>query len=106
MNIEKIKLALTFAFSLQSTLSQVLRDGKVKWTEFMMFFPVLSQVDSVFGSIKEIKEELTDLDEKEKEALKQFVADRFDIENEQAEEKIEKSINLLIEIVDFVYDVK
>lgn len=88
--IEETLEVLDAGISLGNAVDTALADdGKVTWTEYGLFLPVITKLPKAISGIADVPKELTDLDESEQEQVKQFIADKLDLGNDAAEAKIE-----------------
>jgi hypothetical protein len=64
-------------------------DGKITWTEYPNFLPVLMKAPKAINDISLVPKEMADLDDEEREEIKTFVQEKLDLSDDNLEEKVE-----------------
>jgi len=105
---EEIKKALGVLIDLGMGVEDALEDdGKVK---FMELVGIISgealDIVSVIKNAGELKAELKDWDEEEREEVLEWAVERFDLDNDVAEKVIEKCLTIIKELGDVIFLVK
>lgn len=103
MGIENIKIVLKFVIGLGERVDVVTREdsagGKqITTAEWLGSLNQLLGVPAVIKAIPNVDDEFMDIDDTEKEELKAWVAEEFDIANDKLEETIEIAFNIVIEL--------
>jgi hypothetical protein len=95
LGIDKIKLALQAGMNINKRISKAKADdGKVSVGEAIgISVTSLPDLYKTIKNGKQIKEQWLDMDDNERQELKQWFASGFDIENDKAEKKIEAIFN-------------
>lgn len=84
---------LSFGFDCQNAIVNALSDGKVNlWDLPFVLKPLTSAGDAVQG-FQNVKNELLDLDDSERDTVHAFVRERFDIADDEIEALIEQTID-------------
>ena len=103
---QKIKEALDFGFGFAQTIKEALADdGKISGIgEYIKIAKSVKPALEVIKSIGEMKDEFVDLDPMERDEIVEYFSEKFDLDNDEVELKIEKAFALLLSIADFVVD--
>lgn len=101
--IEKMKVVLMFIINLGERFEKITREDspggkKVTWGEVLGSALLLKDVPSLIKAIPELKAEFLDLDETEKQELKDYVKVELDLEDDAVEKMIEKAWNTLVSL--------
>lgn len=78
------------------------KDKKLTAEDMANFMPVVMDLVSAIGGIKEIPAELKDMDVTEATALVTHVATRLALDNEKAKVVVESSLKILVEVYKIV----
>ena len=98
--IQQTKEAFQFVLQLfLSVRESVADDGRVTLRDTPNFLRLAWSAPTAFGGITEVPKEFSDLDEQEKQELRDLVRADFDIPNDQLELLIERTYTLMIEVV-------
>lgn len=108
IGISNLKIALVAVINLGEKIEKGLADdGKISLAE------ALSIGASSFGDVvrfiksgNAIKQEYTDLDDKERVELIDLVKEELDLENDKVEVIIEKAVELLVNLEDLISTIK
>lgn len=100
--IEQTKEMLIFGFKLGEAFESSLKDGKFTLTDLQNFLPAVMSAPAAFSQIEELPKELADLDANEMAALKTFVQQEFNLEDDELELKIEAALGLALNIYLFI----
>ena len=97
LGIEKIKNALISSITLGEKIEKNLSDdGKLSWAEALSIgVSSVGDIVKIAQSAKEIKAEFLDLDESEKQEIKEIISNELDLENDKLENIIEKAFDFL-----------
>lgn len=88
--IKETKEVLDAAIALGNAVDQSLEDnGKVDWTEYHLFLPVITKLPKAISDISDVPSELKNLDEAEQAEIKAFIAEKLDLADDVTEAKIE-----------------
>lgn len=101
LGIDHIKAAVLFAITFGKTIGAELKDGFQVVPDLVGLIPSLMQLPEIIKSGSDLVAEWKDRDEEEKTELKNYIKDNFDIPDDKIEELIERSGNLVIEIMDY-----
>ena len=104
LGIENIKKAVSLAIKVGEDIATGLADnGKLDLSEYVgIGIDLVGGVPGVFKSYKDIRAEFADLTSEESAELIAWAKEEFDIPQEKVEEKIEKAIELINAIADFI----
>jgi hypothetical protein len=103
--IKETRELLYFVTEFGNAVGHSLADGKISVVELGNFIGALASIAPAFEGIGELKTELKDLDEAEKQELLDLVNDRFDIPQDGVEALIEKGLATGVAIAEFVNDI-
>jgi len=101
-NTKELKEALKFVIELGNGLGKSLEDDKFSFTDAINFLPAAKALPAAFSGIKEIPDEIYDLDERERLDLVEFVKAELDLVQDEAELIAEKAFSVLSEIFGLV----
>ncbi len=89
--IENLKKVVKFACDFTRQVATATADGW-QWNDFFSFIDEAAQLPGVAKSWPDIKNEIGELSEEEREDLFYYVANEFDIPNDKVEMAIENSL--------------
>ena len=95
--MKETKELLQFGLNFQDAIVAALKDNKVTVGDFPSFIPAVMSVGPAFGDIKQVPQELKSMSAAQKAELADFVKTKFDIDNDQAEELLERTVLALVE---------
>lgn len=101
---ESTELIVLFG-SFVSVTDSVIADGKVDGLELTQYINTIFSVKPGIEGIKEIPAEFNDLDDNERQQVKQALATSLKLRNEQAEALTEEGFDLALRIAQFVIKV-
>lgn len=100
-----LKRALKFFDQVQKATDDESPGGKkIKLIELPGFIAPVLQLLPIFSELKEVAASFKDMTDQEKQDAKDNFKAEFDLQDDVAEEKVERSFNFLIELGDFVSD--
>jgi len=102
---QDLKEAAFFVADLGSGIGNSLEDGKITVSDAFNFKEALQSAIPAFSGIQNVKFEELDTPEN-REELKNLFKDRFDLNDDEAERKVEKVVNAVIVIIDLVLEFK
>ena len=102
MDIDKLKLLVSFCVKFTNALVKRLEDGKLTLLEGITMAPVLASVPELFNSRKEILDEFKDLDQDEVDELINQVGVELDLPGEKANKIVQASLKWLDATCDLV----
>jgi hypothetical protein len=104
IGIENIKKAVSLVLTVGEDVAKGLADnGKLDLSEYIgIGIDLVGGVPGVVKNFKDIKAEFADLTAEEKNELIEFVKADFDIPQEEIEAKIEKAIDLINAVAEFI----
>jgi hypothetical protein len=79
-------------------------DGKINFGEGISIAYEGMGLIKVFRDLPEIKEELKNLDQAKVSHLVEVFKDKFDLKNDEAEQKVEQGIEVLAQLAVMVFD--
>ena len=100
--LKEIKEMLEFVFALGGAIDKALADGKLDYMDTIHIVPALMKMGPAIENVKDIPKELKDLSDAEIEELKTWIADNFDIANDEIESYIEIGLNVVLSIYSLV----
>lgn len=99
--VENIKKLLKFGCDLTKQINDSSADGW-QWTDSFSFIDEIREIPGVVKALPQVKQELTDLSEEERKELNDWFVQEFDLPNDKLEGQIEKAINFVIMLLDFI----
>jgi hypothetical protein len=96
------KELLDAIFSTTDAVVRSLKDGKIGFEDVAYFIPVFPKIELAIRDGVEIPKELADLDKEEAEDLKNYIQEKFDIENDVLEKRIEDALGLVLSLYTFI----
>jgi len=100
--IENLTKVVEFGAKLGEGAANIFEDGKVELGEAAALLPTLMEVPGILANKDKIKDEAKDLSDEERAQLKEIFAGEFDPEDDAVENKVEKSINATVAILDLI----
>ena len=100
--VENLKKVVQFGAKLGEGVADILEDGKVELGEAAALLPTLMEVPGILASKDKIKQEAADLSDDERAELKEVFATEFDPADDALENKVEKSINAAVAVLDLI----
>ena len=100
--VENLKKVVQFGAKLGEGVADILEDGKVELGEAAALLPTLMEVPGILASKDKIKQEAADLSDDERAELKEVFATEFDPADDALEDKVEKSINAAVAVLDLI----
>jgi hypothetical protein len=105
LGIEKLKVAAKLLISFGQKIESTSKDG-FQIVELFSFLGELSQIPAIFADKDEIVAEFKDLDATERAELVAYIETELTLENKKVEAIIEKSLGVLISILQLVDSLK
>lgn len=102
VGIEQLKELVSFGVKLGNALGKALEDGQISLGDASAFFDAALAAPAAFDGIEKIPSELSDLDQAEAASLKAFVAEEFDIPEDNVEKVVESALDLAVQIFAFI----
>ena len=100
--VENLKKVVQFGAKLGEGVADILEDGKVELGEAAALLPTLMEVPGILANKDKIKQEAADLSDDERAELKEVFATEFDPADDALEDKVEKSINAAVAVLDLI----
>ena len=100
--VENLKKVVQFGAKLGEGVADILEDGKVELGEAAALLPTLMEVPGILANKDKIKQEAADLSDDERAELKEVFATEFDPADDALENKVEKSINAAVAVLDLI----
>ena len=101
MDITTLKKVAKETIELGESLSNALSDGKISFIEGIKIAWESKDLYYVYTNWETIKAEFKDMTSEESIELRDYIKTEFNLENAEAELKIEKSLDLIAAIVDY-----
>lgn len=102
--IEVIEFGFEFSDAIQRSLKD---DGKITFKDSLNFASALfSYGPRAISGIQMVPKELSELSEEDREEILSYFEGRFDLTNDQLEAAVEKSLRVVLELVNLVKDFK
>jgi hypothetical protein len=95
-NYKELKEILVFGFSLQDAITRTLEDRKVTWLDVFKFSSVVPTIKPAFENAGNPIERFKSLATDEKARLIEELKLGFDIPNDEVEELIEQTLNVVV----------
>lgn len=96
--VKETQELIKFAAELDNAAGLIMQDDRFSWDEIIQLVPALIALPAAISGITEVPGEMGDLDQTEKTALAQYLADEFDIPQEQLEEAVEDHLKTALDI--------
>lgn len=103
VGIESIILVMDALLSVGEDLAQALEDGKIGWAETVTLAKNLPAIARALVQVGQLPEELADLDDDERRMLVEHFADRFELDGEQLEKRIEQIFDVSVSLLNDVF---
>lgn len=100
--IENLKKVVQFGAKLGEGVADIFEDGKVELGEAAALLPTLMEIPGILANKDKIKDEAKDLSDEERAQLKEVFATEFDPADDALEDKVEKSINAAVAVLDLI----
>lgn len=100
--IENLTKVVEFGAKLGEGAANIFEDGKVELGEAAALLPTLMEVPGILANKDKIKQEAADLSDDERAELKEVFATEFDPADDSLENKVEKSINAAVAVLDLI----
>lgn len=84
---------LKFGFDLQEAIFAAFEDGKITLWDLPLVLKPFASINAAVDGFANVKKELLDLDDMEKQTLYAFVRERFSLPNVEIEQLIEQTID-------------
>ena len=109
VGVENIIVVMEAAIAVGMDIADALEDGKFGWADTIGLAKNIPDVVSAAKAAKELPDELRDLDDEERDEIVAYFADKFDLDNDELEEKLERVFSVavglageVVEIIDLV----
>ena len=99
--IEETKEMVGFVISLGEGVAKAVEDG-FSLDDIVYFLEALTRAPAAFENMAAIPSELKDLSGEEAQALKDYIAEDFDIPNDKLEDVIERALQLAADLYEFL----
>lgn len=95
---------LTFGFDFSEAVQLAkANDGKVDWKDAGLFFGLaVGSLPKAISGIQNVPKELSELSQEERDEIVMYFSDRFNLTQDKLEELIEKTLKLVLDLVDVV----
>lgn len=100
--IENLTKVVEFGAKLGEGAANIFEDGKVELGEAAALLPTLMEIPGILANKDKIKDEAKDLSDEERAQLKEIFAGEFNPADDAVENKVEKSINATVAILDLI----
>lgn len=108
LGIEKLKTVIVLLIAFGNKIEDALQDdGKINFFESLQIgIGLAPQVFQAANSAPDIKREILDLSENEKDDLLNYAIDKLDLKNEGVEYALERGLMFLDALNDFIIAIK
>lgn len=103
LGIENLKTALAGAIELGNAIDKALADDKFNFSDAPLFMSAFPAIAAAIKSAREAGKEIGDVDQFEREELKTFIKDRFDLTDDILEARLESGIDALQKIAEAIF---
>lgn len=100
--IKELSELTSFVVALAQAVGSSIEDGKVGIGDIFKFFGVLMKAGPAFKNLSELRAEIADLSEAEKEVIRKMIEKDLDLENDTLEGYIEQAIEAAISLLDLI----
>jgi hypothetical protein len=104
--IQDTKEVLNFIFTLSDAVNKSLEDDEFSWSDARYFLEPLRALKPALNEIQNVIPEIMDLDEWELQELVDYAKDKFDLDDDDAEEKIERVVDCGVELLKLFTELK
>jgi len=98
--IKETKEVVKFGVELGEAVDRAMSDDKMEVADLVHLVPAFTAAGPAFSDISLVPKEMKDMDEAESKELMDYVESELDIENDQVEEVIEKSLRAVLALHD------
>ena len=102
IGIDKVKKAFKEVIEFGEALAKALEDGKVTWGEGFGLAWEAKDIGYIVNNWKSIKEQWNDMSTVEENEVIDYIKAEFELSNADAEEKIERGIELAASIWEYI----
>lgn len=99
--IKGLILLVSIGLAFEEARKKTMADGKPEWHEASYFMSPLMQAFTGFKDLKDVPNEIADLDDSERVELFNRFQNDFELPNDQTELKIEKGLKVGLEAYSF-----
>jgi hypothetical protein len=102
--IEALKKAIDFAASVHQGVELALQDGKVGLEDAGLLAQPVMSLFPLLQSLDQLPKDLADLDEEEKQEVRAYVEQVYDIQDDKVEMFVTRSLKVALDLGDLVHD--
>jgi hypothetical protein len=106
LGIQNIKEVVKFVIELGEGIDRSLADKKIDFQDIGNLLLAMNYAAPAFDDIGKVVPELKDMDESEKQELKDYIKSEFDIANDKLEVTIEKALAVVIDIYGLIQTIR
>lgn len=100
--INGLVLLVSIGLAFEEARKKTMADGKPEWHEASYFMSPLMQAFTGFNKLKDVPNEVKDLDDSERVELYNRIQNDFELPNDELELKIERGLKVGLEAYSFV----
>lgn len=104
--MKELKEALNFVISGAMAVDKSLADHKLDASDLFNFLPVFLKAQDAFKGISSIKLEWSSLSFEQRQSLVKEIEQELDLSNDKTEQIVEKSIELILGLMELVVLIK
>ena len=101
-NVQNVKELLAFVLDLGESIGESFKDGKITFMDATNFISVFQKIAPALEDLDQIPSELSDLDEVEILDIMAYVAEEFDIADDELEMKVEMGLEAGLRLAKFI----
>ncbi len=102
VGVTEIKNLVSFVIAMVHGSVASLKDGKLSFMDIFNFFGAIMAAGPALRHLNELKGEIMDLDQAEKDMLCKHVRDTLTLEDKVVEDYVEKALCLIVSCLDFL----
>ena len=103
--MEELKKVVGGLCDIAKQSAEALSDGW-QWTDAIKFVDEIASVPGIIKALPEARKQLKGLTSEQREELKSFFIDRFDIPNDATEQLVENAVGMLINLLGLIEQFK
>jgi len=104
--IQETKEVINFIFSLSEAVNKSMEDDDFSWSDARYFLEPLKALKPALNEIDQVIPEVLGLDESELDELVAYAKEKFDLDDDAAEEKVERVVDCGVELLKLFTELK
>lgn len=104
--VKELSEILQFLGAFSTTTGDVAADGKVNLMELLKYVNLWPVIGPAFDNFKQAGKELADLDQDERNELREIFASALKLPNPVTEELLEEGTSVALHLIEFIFKIK